>query len=246
MTEEKSVLKKDSYLYGSFNYALLVSPLKLACLQQEFDLAEQLLRYGARPNFECPVDLGTIHINVAMGNLEFLRIIAAYETNFDQPAGIEKETPLMLAAEKDHCEIIKYLFTKEVDVRATDHSGATPLLISVLNGKIEASSLLLKKGSDPNHQDCKGKSPLMYAAQYNHPQLINLLLSNGADLELVSKKGKTALHYACVNRSIEAVKVLLLRGSNIFALDCRGQSPWAIAKSSFDDTLILLLTKAQS
>ncbi len=52
-------------------------------------------------------------------------------------------TPLYLAAQNDHVEIVKMLLEKEADVNKVRANGATPLFIAAQNGHVEVVKIVL-------------------------------------------------------------------------------------------------------
>ncbi|MGL9732402.1 MAG: ankyrin repeat domain-containing protein [Wolbachia sp.] len=58
-------------------------------------------------------------------------------------------TPLHIAAEKGHMEIVDALIKQKENVNAEDKEGVTPLHLDAVNGHVEIANALLKEGADP-------------------------------------------------------------------------------------------------
>lgn len=97
--------------------------------------------------------------------------------NQNRPDG---STPLFIAAQNGHTEMISLLLQHGADVNA---AGCTvsPLSMAVQGGYLETCRVLLKNGADPNIHEC---SPLILAASDEYSDLVKLLLTNGANLDL--------------------------------------------------------------
>ena len=79
----------------------------------------------------------------------------------------EGKTPLMLAAQRGHLEVVKLLLqTEKVDLDGKDSEGKTPLIWACEKGKLEVVELLLKTGKvDPDRKDYGGRTPLMWVCK---------------------------------------------------------------------------------
>lgn len=97
-------------------------------------------------------------------------------------------SPLHLAAERDHDNILEALIEAGFDVNAQlseersklyEDRRSTALYFSVINNNIEAVHMLLGAGADPNLDVFK---PLMVAARQSCIQTVTLLVEHGADI----------------------------------------------------------------
>lgn len=93
-------------------------------------------------------------------------------------------TPLHVAAEKGHADIVKTLLRHGADVHARDHGdNATPLHWAAGENHLETAELLLDHGADPNAvDDMHERGPLGWAVALGecHPEMAELLIGRGA------------------------------------------------------------------
>lgn len=113
-------------------------------------------------------------------------------TTIDEESGM---TPLALAAELGHTEIVRILL-EEAQVDA-DHGGATtPLEAAVLEGDLEIVQLLVRSGADVNRSVDEGYTPLMTAASVGARRIARILLEAGARPRARNEEDQTAIDLA--------------------------------------------------
>ena len=118
-------------------------------------------------------------------------------------------TPLGIAAEKGHAEVITFLVENGAEVNITDANGNTPLIFIVhKTGNLRITKRLLEKGAIVNTQNRTGETALMYAAWRGHSQIVQLLLEYRADVTLKNKRGDTALTLAESKQHLEIIQML--------------------------------------
>ncbi|MEL7061879.1 MAG: ankyrin repeat domain-containing protein [Acidobacteriota bacterium] len=103
-------------------------------------------------------------------------------------------TPLALAAEMGHGEIVRILLEADVD---PDLGGATtPLEAAVLEGDLEIVQSLLEAGADVNRAVSGGSTPLMSAAATGDEEIAWRLIERGARIRARNSEDQTAIDIA--------------------------------------------------
>ncbi|XP_052427405.1 poly [ADP-ribose] polymerase tankyrase-2 isoform X3 [Carassius gibelio] len=161
-------------------------------------------------------------------------------------------TPLHLAAEKSHNDIIEVLVKHEAKVDAVDHLGQTALHRAAHLGHLQTCRLLLSAGCDPLITSLQGFSPSQLANESIQEILQEgsctgnsdtdrqlLEASKSGDLEVVKKlctlqnvncrdaegRQSTPLHFAAGYNRVAVVEYLLQHGADVHAKDKGGLVP---------------------
>lgn len=189
---------------------------------------------------------------VKSGNLKEVESAIASGVDVNSRDG-ERHTPLMLAAEKGHLDIVRALIKAGADLdAAAEKKGATPLLRALWNNHIEAAKVLLEAGADVHAQDDRalssaaslgnddivrlllkgGADPnadrgaaLRYSSGFGHAEVVKTLLEAGADPNVKDENKETPLITACRGGHEEAVKCLIKGGA---ALDVKADGTSAL------------------
>lgn len=111
--------------------------------------AKELLKLGANPRCSLVKGVTPIHIAATNGKFFIIKLLLDHEkknTNDFSLVNISNEygqTPLMLAAEAGHSDIIKYLVTiAKADPTIKDKNNKTALDYAEMNRKLNVSALL--------------------------------------------------------------------------------------------------------
>ena len=111
--------------------------------------------------------------------------------------GSDRETALMVAAQKDDHKIVKILLSKKAKVDLQDKDGKSALMYSLSSlGDGKSAKLLLSKGANSNLQDNEGISPLILASEKGNAEMVKLLLTHKAQVDLQDKNGNSSLMHA--------------------------------------------------
>lgn len=70
-----------------------------------------------------------------------------FDINYKMPTFLAR-TPLHLAAEYGHIEIIRHLIANNAELESVDYSGCTPVFLAMKAGNIEAMNVLIEYGAD--------------------------------------------------------------------------------------------------
>ena len=206
-----------------------VSPLHVAIMNANWDLAKQLITAGA------DVDQWDIY-----GEAPLFTAVGLYTRTDGGRASID--TP----NETDGLSIVNMLldaganpnmqlFFRPANVRGSTHTrGSTPLIRAATNGDLDMVQLLLENGADATIYMADRQTPIhaVLAGRSSEAQaleLIRILHDAGADIDVVALvnhreevRGGTALHYAVRKRYRDVMRELAAYGIDMDARDQDG------------------------
>ena len=208
----------------------------------DVECVRELLRRGVNPNVR-DADLATL-LNIGA----YLKKGRAEIKEGGGGYCVTGETPLHVAAEKGHVEVVKLLLEHGANPNARDMYGVTPLHLAARKGHVEITKLLLEHGADPNAKEkLGGETPLYWAVVHDRIDTAKLLLEHGADPNNKSKRfivnERAVLHWAVRNENVDLVRLLLEKGANPNVKDKDGYTPLHIAVLRGNPQIVELLLK---
>lgn len=151
-----------------------------------------------------------------VGELQIVKVWLA-----EQPSLInfsldeECKTLLIIAAEKGHLDIVKFLCELAADVNASMWTDATALHVAVEYGHIEVVKFLISIGANVNQPMNDGASALVIAVDKGFEEIVRELITAGADLNWTTRFGKTPLRAACSSNQPSILQLLIDAGADI-------------------------------
>ncbi|KAJ9643045.1 hypothetical protein H2199_004567 [Coniosporium tulheliwenetii] len=133
-------------------------------------------------------------------------------------------TPLHLAVQSGHREMVQLLLKEGADLRGRDYMERTALDIAVQWRNEALIRLLVEEGADIMAYDRRGETALHKAASEGSAAVVELLLEMGADVRAKDRWGKTALHAAASAHGSVVVRLLLENGADLRAEDREGET----------------------
>jgi ankyrin repeat protein len=206
-----------------------VSPLLVAIMNANWDLAQQLIAAGADVNQwdiygEAPLFTAINQRNRVDGGRGSID-----PTN--TASGLAVVTRLLERGANPNLQ----LFFKPANLNgSTNTRGATPLVRAANNGDVEVVKLLLAHGADATVYLADRQTPIHAvisgrAAEPQALELIKLLHDAGTDVNVIALvnhpeeiRGGTALHFAVRKRQKEVMKLLASYGIDMNAVDQDG------------------------
>jgi ankyrin repeat protein len=156
----------------------------------------------------------------AKGDLWYVKRLVNNGVLPDQ-ADNDGRTPLYIAAQNGHQDVVKWLGGKGPDEGGADvnqamNGGFTPLYIAAYNGHVNVVKWLGGKGpdeggADVNQANKDGATPLFAAAVKGHLAVVKWLGGKGpdqgkADVNQATNKGETPLFIAALKGRLDVVK----------------------------------------
>ncbi len=138
------------------------------------------------------------------------------------------ETALILAMDKGHIKVAKYLITHNANVNATTlHGRNTALIWASRDGRLEIVKMLILKGANVHARNSEGVTAREYATidgvakSAVHKKIIDLLKKNektaSLDFDKVQSAANNDLLTAVYKGNIEAVKRAYKQGADVKA-----------------------------
>jgi ankyrin repeat protein len=207
-----------------------VSPLLVAIMNANWDLARRLITAGADVNQwdifgESPL-FTAINLRSRLDGGRGSSIDPMNKTT-----GLEIVKQLLDSGANPNTQLF---FAPANLSGSTNTRGATPLIRAANNGDVEVVKLLLDKGADATIYMADRQTPIhaVIAGRSSEKQaidLIGLLHKAGTDVNVVALinhpqeiRGGTALHYAVRKRQKEVIKQLASLGIDMNAVDQDG------------------------
>jgi ankyrin repeat protein len=229
-----------------FSSKHLQSALPLAVRNDWNEVVDALLEMKASPSSIDEEGRSAISYCADLGYASYAKDLIARGAFVDQLDKIGR-TPLLIAAEKGHHEVVELLLdTGHVNIEAKGSDHKTPLATAVEKGYVETATLLLEKGADPNAKDGNGVTPLLWAARLGYEAVVRLLLEKGADPNAKDGNGVTPLLWAARLGYEAVVRLLLEKGADANATTENGMTPLLLAARHDHEAVVRLLLEKGS
>ena len=206
-----------------------VSPLHLAIMNANWDLARQLIEAGA--DIDQWDKFGMTPLFSMIGGYTRSDGGRASIDPINQTTGREILDMLLARGADPNMQV----FFRPADVRgSTNTRGSTPLIRAANNGDVEIVQLLLEHGADPTVSMADRQTPIhaVLAGRAREEvalELIRLFYTAGTDINAVALvnhreevRGGTALHYAVRKRYKDVIRELASYGIDMNARDQDG------------------------
>ena len=172
-----------------------------------------------------------IHDAAGEGDAALVAEIVGRDADAATLPDARNNTPLHLAAQAGHMEVLRVLLDAGAPVDIGDNENSTPLDVASIAGQLEVVGFLLERGADIAHRDDNGVTALIFAAFNAQVDVARFLIDRGADATVGRADGVTALHAAAWSGDEPLVRLLIEAGADVNARSDAGSTPILSATS---------------
>ncbi|XP_035795688.1 uncharacterized protein LOC118468684 [Anopheles albimanus] len=173
--------------------------LHLCVERDEYEMARELIRYGAQINAKNRAGMTPLHLAVQRGNVRLVQLLLLDRKCSVDELNYQGETPLIRAVVSNNLALVKILLNNGASIERLRNSDPPVLLYLVQENHEQILDYLLEHYSqfDANEQDAYGNSLLYVATQHNHINIVKLLVDKyGARRNPANHKKLTPLMIA--------------------------------------------------
>ena len=126
-------------------------------------------------------------------------------------------SPIDIAFQNGHLDIMKYLIEQGADVNSTDNDGMSLIskaIVKKSKDSVDLVEYLIEKGAKINRQSNDGWTPLHEAVQVGNKDMVQTLIDHDAFVNAADINGWTPLHEASNKGNLEIFKLLVENGAN--------------------------------
>ena len=144
----------------------------------------------------------------------------------DGPGWLHGDTPICVAAKKQHVNVIELLAPMTENPNAPGRNGETPIFAAASNGNAKIVEILAPLTDDPNAPERRGHNPMTRAASNGFTDVIRVLISHTKNPNAPAKFcGGTPIYWAAVYGHTDVIKLLAPLYENPNAPDSSGFTP---------------------
>lgn len=152
------------------------TPLKLAVEYENFEIVEELIKFGADPSIQDTNGNTVLHLVINHGDLRMFEMI------------------------------MKNVEDRSSVLNQTNDEGFSPLHLCAIKNKVAEAMILVNKGANINERDRKsGRTPLFHAVEGNHHQVARKLIDFGASTTVPNFNGQIPLNASELNLAVDVM-----------------------------------------
>ncbi|KAF5895516.1 serine/threonine-protein phosphatase 6 regulatory ankyrin repeat subunit B-like, partial [Clarias magur] len=187
-----------------------------------------------------------IHYCARIGNVAVLQEMLNNVPSSCLQTAINKQdktgrSPLLLAAELGHMEVVRLLLKRNARVDVFDEEGKSALHLAAERGHEEIAHILLSYKAFVNAKTKLGLTPLHLSAQTGSYHLVQLLINtHKAPTDALNLSKQTPLHLAAISGNLDICNSLVNLEADIKAKDIHGQTPLHLAAENDHSDIVKL------
>ncbi|XP_050928795.1 ankyrin-1 isoform X2 [Lates calcarifer] len=211
--------------------------LHLASKEGHVKMVLELLHAGIELEATTKKGNTALHIAALAGQEKVVAELVNYGANVNAQSHQKGFSPLYMAAQENHLEVVKFLLENGANQSLPTEDGFTPLAVALQQGHENVVALLINYGT-------KGKvrlPALHIAARNDDTRTAAVLLQNDPNPDVLSKTGFTPLHIAAHYENMSVAQLLLNRGANVNFTPKNGITPLHIASRRGNVMMVRLL-----
>lgn len=152
-----------------------ITPLMLACMSNELEIANELLSAGANPDATDSNLNNALQYSAERGYTEIVETLLQHGASAVPNPYSHIAPPQHLAVWKGHLETLKALIDGGASKDERDSHGGTPLHWAARDGQTETVMYLLSIGASTSLKDNKGRTALDLALANAHNAIASML-----------------------------------------------------------------------
>jgi ankyrin repeat protein len=202
---ERGLLANQANRFGN-------SPLSIAVINGNLEIAEHLLHRNFDPNAEYIKGIPLL-LAVNANDAKMVELLLSKKAD----PNIDDGEPLLRAAANDNIEIARTLvYSGAIANGSRNHNARRPLCEAARNGNISMATFLIGKGARVNARSGYfGRTCLHTAAERGHLEMVIFLLNQGANPDIQDYSGAKPIDYARRESYIGIVRILKPRTTEV-------------------------------
>ena len=224
------------------------TPLHLAVQQNHSDVVKYLLVKEADLAVKTDISRSVYRSAAYSGYISILKLLLTHSKVHVNDVDNKNFTPLHLAVQQNHTDVVKYLLSKEADVAIKTDSGRSVYHNAAYNGYISILQLLVTHSKvHVNDLDNTHFTALHLAVQKNRTEVVKYLLAKEVDVAIKTDIGRSIYHSAAYKGYISILQLLVTHSKmHVNDVDNKNFTPLhlAVQQNHADIVKYLLLKEA--
>lgn len=238
----------------ALHYACHITKEDVIVPNSDREIVKMLLENGADVSLTTKQTTETcFHYCAVAGNNDVLQEMLTHMNATDVQKALNRQssvgwTPLLIACNRGHMELVNTLLANHARVDVFDIEGRSALHLAAEHGYLQVCDALLTNKAFINSKSRVGRTALHLAAMNGYSHLVKFLIrDHAAVIDILTLRKQTPLHLAAASGQIEVCKLLLELGANIDATDDLGQKPIHVAaQNNYSEVAKLFLQQHPS